>query len=332
MPEEQQGTRHGPGGPDYSRRARPNLFIVGAAKSGTTALATFLGEHPDVFMAPWELNYFGSDLDFRDGSGRRWRMPIEHYLGAFAYRHGFRYRGDHSVFYLYSTTAASEIKDWDADARIIVMLRNPVDQMESQHSEMLYQGDEDIADFEQALAAEAERREGTRIPAGCRKPFALQYRDLARYADQLERYTSAFGDDRVLVLLHDDLIADAASCYRRVLGFLGLDPDYEPQLRVVNPNKTVRWSKLRDLLRDTSPSQSQQLRRLGRVLVRNDRSRARLRRRLQSINTKSVPRPPMDPELRRRLQAELADDIGRLETMLDRDLSNWLGQVGSGTR
>ncbi|MGH9920903.1 MAG: sulfotransferase, partial [Nitrososphaerales archaeon] len=92
--------------PDLSKRARPNLFIVGAAKSGTTAIASFLGEHPEIFMAPWELNYFGRDLEFRKADGSRWRMSLEQYLGVFAFHHSERYRGDHSVFSLYSETAA----------------------------------------------------------------------------------------------------------------------------------------------------------------------------------------------------------------------------------
>ena len=92
-----------------------------------------------------------------------------------------------------SRQAAEEIRDFTTDARIVILLRNPVDQMYSQHSEMLYQGDEDIRDFAEALAAEDDRALGRRIPAGCRKPFALQYRAVARYCNQVDRYFSTFG-------------------------------------------------------------------------------------------------------------------------------------------
>ena len=165
--------------PDDSR-PRPNLFLVGAPKSGTTALATYLGEHPDVFMAPWELNYFGTDLNFLTVTGMPSRIRLEDYLSTFSSHGGERYRGDHSVFYLYSCEAAREIQDFAPDARIVVVLRNPVDQMYSQHSELLYQGDENIRDFGAALEAEKDRSLGRRIPPGCRKPFALQYRAVAR--------------------------------------------------------------------------------------------------------------------------------------------------------
>src|SRR6202023_1401995 len=134
-----------------------------------------------------------------------------------------------SVFYLYSACAAEEIHAYDPERRIIALLRNPVDQMHSEHSEMLFQGDEDVASFEEAIAAEAERKCGRRIPPGCQKVFGLFYRDIARYDDQVERYLAHFGRERVCVLLYDDLVTDPASAYRRVLRFLDVDPEHRPE-------------------------------------------------------------------------------------------------------
>ncbi len=79
---------------------------MGAPKSGTTALASYLAAHPDVFVAGKELSYFGSDLEFRTMKGGRWRIGYDTYLEWFS-RHGeARYRTDRSVFYLYSSRAA----------------------------------------------------------------------------------------------------------------------------------------------------------------------------------------------------------------------------------
>jgi len=304
--------------------ARPNLFLVGAPKSGTTALATYLGEHPDVFVAPWELHYFGSDLDFRSPAGAPRRLRLDHYLSTFAPHRLERHRGDHSVFYLSSTAAAAEIHDFEPEARIIVMLRDPVDQMHAQHSEMLYQGDEDIADFAVALGAEAERRAGRRIPPGCRKPFALQYRSLARYHGQVERYLTSFGPHQVCIVLFDELVRDPAATYRRVLEFLEVDERHQPEFRLVNPNKDLRSPKLRDVLRETTTDAQPGFRRLGRLVVRSDRARGQLRRWLHAVNTRHRPRPPLDPALRTRLQGEMADDVRRLEGLVQRDLGAWL--------
>ncbi len=305
-------------------RPTPNLFVVGAPKAGTTALASYLASHPEVFVADKELSYFGSDLVFGAKGGGRWRLAYEPYLQWFAGSGDTRYRADRSVFYLYSQRAAEEIHAFDPEARIVAMVRNPVDQMHSQHSEMLFQGDEDIASFADALDAEDDRRAGRRIPPGCLKAFGLQYRAIARYADQLERYLALFGPDRVCVVLYDDLSADTPAAYRGVLSFLGVDAGHRPSFEVVNANKVVRSARMRDLLRQAPPG----LRRLGRLAVPDDRARAALRRRLHTFNTKGAPRPPMDPALRTRLVEEFAPETRRLEKLLGRDLGAWQSAAG----
>jgi len=301
-------------------RPTPNLFIVGAPKAGTTALASYLGEHPEIFVAGKELSYFGSDLEFRTAKGGRWRIGYDPYLEWFARAGDAQYRTDRSVFYLYSSLAASEIHAFDPKSRIIVLLRNPVDQMYSQHSEMLFQGDEDIASFGEAIAAEDDRKQGVRVPPGCQKVFGLFYRDLARYRDQVERYVSLFGRDQVCVVLYDDLVADTPATYRNVLQFLDLEPGRDPGFGVVNANKVVRSARTRDLLRHAPPG----LRRVGRVVVRDARARAALRRRLHALNTRARARAVMDLELRRRLVEEMAPEVRRLEGLLGRDLGAWL--------
>jgi hypothetical protein len=300
-------------------RPTPNLFIVGAPKSGTTALASYLGSHRDVFVADKELSYFGSDLEFRTKRGR-WRIGYDTYLEWFAQHPQERYRTDRSVFYLYSSRAAGEIHAYDPNARVIALLRNPVDQMHSQHSEMLFQGEEVVDSFGKAIALEDERKRGDHVPPGCQKVFGLFYRDIARYAEQVERYFSLFGRDQVCVVLHDDLVLDSARAYRQVLRFLDVDPDHRPEFNVVNANKVVRSTRVRDLL-GQSPSG---LRRLGRLVVPDERARASLRRRLHALNTDRRPRPAMASELHRRLTAEFAPEVRRLEQLLDRDLGGWL--------
>lgn len=304
--------------------AAPNAFIVGAPKSGTTALGTWLGAHPEVFVPRKELSHFAPDLEFRTRKGERLVVGRQEYLAWFAAHGGQRWRIDRSVFYLYSRRAAAEIHRFDPGARIIVLLRHPVEQMYSEHSEMLYQGDEDIADFGAALAAEADRIRGRRIPKGCKHVFGLFYRDLARYAGQLDRYLTAFGRDQVHVVIFDDLVADPGATYAGVLDFLGLEPAAAPDFSPVNANKAVRSTTVLRTLRSTSP----RLRGLGRLVVPDAEARARLRRRLQALNTSRRPRPPLDPELRRALTVEFEPEVARLEALLGRRLPGW--RVGAG--
>ena len=319
---------------------KPNLFIVGAPKSGTTALWTYLRRHPDIFTpgaehlgsdlasaGGKEFQYFGRDL----ASNIDTRLSLESYLAAFAPASDERYLLDASPMYLCSESAAAEIAAFSPDARAIAVLRNPVDMMYSLHAEALFQGDEDIADFEEALDAEEDRRQGRRIPPTCQRAlWSLFYRDVARYADQIERFFDALGRDRVHVIVFDDLAADPAAVYRSTLAFLQLDTDVDaddpPDFAVKNAHKSPRSQLTVRLLRNPPPL----LRTVTRAVVRNQATRRALGFRAMELNADKRPRPRLSPELRRTLQAEVARDVGRLGVLLDRDLSTWLEPAADG--
>ena len=136
-----------------TKMRRPDFFIVGAPKCGTTAMIDYLKQHPEVFVPDRkELDFFGRDLVFKGH-----RLTEEEYLGFFSRATAEKRAGEGSVWYLHSKTAALEIKDFSPNARIIIMLRNPLDMMYSFHSQRLYNGNEDIENFSAALDAEAER-------------------------------------------------------------------------------------------------------------------------------------------------------------------------------
>ncbi len=293
----------------------PNLYILGAPKCGTTALCTYLRQHPDVLMPPKEMHYFGSDLVFRNKP----RPTRDQYLSRYESGGSERYRGDSAIWYLYSQSAAGEIFEASPDARCIALLRRPDDMVHALHSEFLYQGDEDIHDLGVALEAEEDRRGGERIPPTCDVPWALQYRHVARYADQLARYQSVFSPDQLHVVLFDDLAVDTSGVYKGILEFLGVDTSFAPEFAVVNTNKVARSPGFREFLRNPPTP----VRRLGQTLVRDQRVRRALGRRLVSLNTDQVPREPLDPAVRSGLQTAYADQVARLATLIDRDLSGW---------
>jgi Sulfotransferase family len=309
----------------------PNLFIVGAPCSNTAALAAHLGQHSEIFVAPGELNYFGTDLTLRNRKGSPWHMSRDEYLARFSGSDHARYRCDRSDFYLYSQLAAAEIAQSSPGARIIAILRNPVEQMYSQHRRMLFQGEEDIGDFAEALGAEEERKQGRRIPDGCRTVFGLFYRDLANYHDQLERFMAAFGRERICVVIHDDLVSDPVSTYPKVFAFLGLDRPAPSPSKVVSVDMEVRSRTVRSLVSDTRVGTKPRLRRLARMAVPSPHTRAALRRRLARTNTRRTSEPSIDPVLRRRLQGELSAQIEKLEQLLGRNLGDWHTRAGAGT-
>jgi len=297
----------------------PDFFIVGAPKCGTTAMYQWLVAHPEVFLPRKEVHFFGEDLDHR-------RPPIttEDYLALYeGAQEAHRRVGDVGVWHLMSTSAASEIAAMSPDAHIIIMLRRPDEMLYSLHSQLVYSGDEDLTDFSSALDAESARSAGKHIPVsthtGQEAPptQCLQYRRVASFADQVSRYQQAF--DNVHVVLHDDLRADAAGVFRGVLEFLQIDPEVQPDFSVVNPNTQVRSQAARKAiqglrwgpLRSAVPAP---IRGVGRRVMEG----------LQSLNTDTTKRPPLDPAIGARIRADLREDVERLAAQIDRDLSTWL--------
>jgi hypothetical protein len=193
-----------------------------------------------------------------------------------------------------------------------------VDAIVSLHSEFVYDGNEDITDLAEALLAEPDRCAGRRIPAEAHFPAGLCYRRTVRYADQLGRFLERFGADQVHVVLFDELAADPAAAYRRVLAFLGLAPDARTTFERHNPNKRSRSAILRRIL--AAPPEP--VRRLARRLLPRSLRQAAYRRAVV-LNTRRTPRQPVPDAVRQSLRAELDGEVARLEALLGRPLPTW---------
>ena len=296
---------------------RPDFFIVGAPKSGTTAMARYLGDHPQIFMpAAKELHFFGADLDYR-----RRRPTQDEYLAAFTNARDAKRAGEASVGYIYSTRAPVEIRAFSPEADILIMLRDPVQMVASQHAQELFMGQEEIEDLEAALAAEPDRAAGRGIPPGCTQPYLLRYTWIARFADPVERWLSVFGREHVHVTIFDDFRRDTAGAYADVVRFLGCDPSFTAAFPIVNQRKSVRNRTAQRVVRDPPEA----LRTIARHLLPLG-LRVRTRNALYRFNTRPSDHPPMSAALSARLRAEFAPDVRRLATLIDRDLSSWLPQ------
>jgi Sulfotransferase domain len=302
--------------PRSVRTRRPDFFIVGAPKSGTTAMYDYLRQHPQIFMADTkELHFFGSDFVRR----RTPRLTEREYLAYFAGAGDALRVGEASVRYLHSKRAAQEIAAFSPDARAIIMLRNPVDMMHAMHSELLFSGMEEITDFAEALEAEHDRREGRRIPPATNIAEVLQYRDSARFAEQVERYFRALGRERTHVIIYDDFGSDTLGSYRATLRFLEVDDSFEPHISVVNPSKRPRSRLLQRFMANPPGWIRAPVRRIVPRPVRK-----RIYKRALVLNARPTSRPPVDPGLRERLTREFEPEVRRLEALLDRDLSSWM--------
>ena len=289
---------------------KPDVFIVGAPKCGTSAMDQYKKE----------MHVFGSDLRF---GPQFYRRDQEAYLAEFATRNGERRAGEASVWYLFSTQAAAEIHAFNPEARIIIMLREPAEMLYSLYYQFRFDGNEHLPTFEEALAAEDERRAGRCLTRQTYLAQGLVYRDTARYTEQVRRYFNVFGRERVQVIIYDDLAADVRAVYCRALEFLGVDSTrIETDFQVINGNKSVKHSALRGLLND--PLVRSTAIAIGRRLPRPIFAALHdVERRLWKLNSRSEKRVPLQPEVRAQLQREFAPEVERLSELLGRDLTHW---------
>ncbi|MBZ8179401.1 sulfotransferase family protein [Oscillatoria salina] len=299
---------------------QPSFFIVGAPKSGTTALCKYLAQHPEIFIPPAkELNYFNTDLN-----PNRKAKNLTEYLALFTPGEG-KVCGEGSTSYLRSKNAAQEIKAFNPQAKIIIMLREPVSLLYSFHSQNLYNGNsEDIQDFQLAMETEFERRQGKKIPSKCTNPEILFYRNIVNFTEQIQRYFDTFGRERVKIILFDDYKQDTAKTFREILEFLEVNPNFSTEFTAMNSNKKVRSTILQQLVK-YPPSKILEIGKYFLPLPRQQRRAIleKLKGILKKANTEKTTRKPLNPEFQHSLQQEFAPEVERLSQLLGRDLTHW---------
>ena len=297
---------------------KPNFFIVGAPKCGTTALYEYLRGHPSIFMPKYkEPHFFAKDLG---------TYPLiktaDAYAALFAEaeaRHAAV--GEASVYYLRSTTALAGIRQYDPSARIIAMYRNPVEMVHSFHSQLLYVGEENVSDFEQAWRLQARRAQGLDLPPRSRGGFLLQYAELGRFGSQTERVLAHFPPAQVKLILFEDFAADARRVYDEVIAFLGVPHDGRTEFARINENKRARVDWLKHFLRKPPPGLRRAVRGLKRLL--GGERLGGLKSEIVRMNTLTERRPALSPELRAEMVDTFRDEVRRLGELLGRDLSHW---------
>ena len=293
---------------------RPNTFVVGAIKSGTTSMHDYLNQHPDCFMSRMkEPGYFNTDMQT---NLERRKRTLEQYLELFEDADGAQRIGESTVWYLVSEVAARNIKQFDPNAKIIIILRDPVSAMYSLHGQLLWSCTEDIVDFEEALAAEEDRRQFKRIPPECTSPEGLQYTRIFQYAQQVRRYQETFDREQLQILLFDEFVKETPRVYAQTLAFLGLKP-FEATFEVGNPVKPIPVGFNKFFARRP------RLRKAVHAMVPG-----RMQKRLMNLVpfvAKTVKREKqLDSAVRQRLIPTFAEDVKRLQDLIGRDLSHWL--------
>ena len=272
----------------------PNFIVIGAMKAGTDALWEYLRAHPQVFMSETkELDYFAEGLNWSlgscwyesqfDGSGTALAVGE----ASTSYAKYPLYRG-----------VPERMMELLPSARMIYLVRNPVERMRSQflHQKLLGEESDPV---ERALRVNPS------------------YLDFSRYAYQLDQYLDVFPREHVLVLVSEELRSDRANAMARVYRFLGLGEESPPEVveqefhrtaekRVLRPN----FEALHRLPGYTTASR----------FVPGSVRQATLRWRTRGIDPSEA---EISGDLRRELEAELAEDVARLRAFLGPGFDGW---------
>jgi Sulfotransferase family len=203
--------------------ALPDFFVAGAPKAGTTAVHAALARHPSLYMSPVkEPKFFltdgppparGGPGDVRTYREHVWRRAD--YEALFDRAPAGAVRGESTPFYLYNRAAQQRIRAAIPQARMIVILRDPVERAHSNWTHLWSAGLDPIDDVVRACAEE-ERR----IAAGWADFW--RYTALGRYGEQLEHLYRVFPRDHVMVLRYRALIDEPARALDRICAFLGV--------------------------------------------------------------------------------------------------------------
>jgi hypothetical protein len=315
-----EAERRQPTDPAVRRERCPDFFIVGAPKCGTSAMNQYLGQHPDLYMAKKEMHFFGRDLHFGPQFYRRDR---DAYLAEFNAWNGQAHAGEASVWYLFSEQAAAEIKAFNPEARIIIMLRDPVEMLYSLYYQFRADGNEHLPTFATALSAQEDRRASRNLGRRTYLCQGLVYDEVAGYTAQIRRYFEAFGRARVHVVIYDDFAAETDVVLKGVLDFLGVDSTrIGDSFRVVNGNKSAKSPLFQAILGDplvrgTAIALRSWLPRPVFTALQKTESQ------LLKFNARPEKRPRLDPDLRASLKRQFQPEIERLSELLSRDLTHW---------
>lgn len=299
-----------------NKETLPNFLIIGAFKSGTNSLYHYLEPHPQIFMCPAkEPSFFafeGQEIMDNVWAKKNIITQFDEYKKLFSGVKDEAAIGEASPFYLVSSQAPERIKHYLPNAKLIAILRNPVDRAYSQWQMEYRQGTEKIDNFAQAVQVKQTGSDGTE-----RQRFVYG----GKYFSLLRRFYDLFDRSQISVLLFDNLLKDRIGLLKKIYNFLNVDPTF------IAENISVRYNEGGLPRNMVSGFFTQKiyphLSELKTVLPQGVQERATALSR--TLKKKLLVKPPdLSPELRSELSDLFKEDILLLQDLIQEDLSIWL--------
>jgi Sulfotransferase domain len=300
--------------PNFDRM--PNLFIIGAAKAGTTALYKYLAQHPQAFLSrSKEPMFFSREENYARG--------LDWYEGFyFDGAENYPVRAEATPHYLYwSEKVAPRMKGvyGERPVKFIVTFRDPVSRAYSWYWNMVREGREDL-DFDEALRVEEYRLKQNRSELYQLGSMVYGYSAGSRYASLLQPYLELFSPENFFFVFQDDLKSHANETCEEIFEFLGIESSIRINASNSNPAAMPRFRLLHKTLRQRS---------LFKGFVKPfipTRVRRPLKSKMMQVNLKETPYVPLDPQLAHELRLSYRIEIEKLEKITGRELSSWKAQ------
>ena len=295
----------------------PNFLIIGAQKAGTTSLYHYLEQHPQIYMSPVkEPGFFDFEGEKPNFCGPLDRnvyhhvtTTIEAYCDLFKGASNEIAIGEATTWYLYSQKAPERIRHYIPNAKLIAILRNPVDRAYSSFMHAIRDGREPLTDFAQAL-----REEETRIERNWE--YLWRYQDMGFYSVQLKRYYELFDRSKLKVYLYEDFKNNPSELLKGIFQFLGVDETFIPEVFTrLNISGNYKNKALDAFLRDKNPVKNF----LKPLLP------GKFRKHIANyLRTHNFDKPKCTLTVQEQLIEVFREDILILQNLIQRDLSRWL--------
>ena len=308
----------------------PDFFIVGAAKAGTTSIYQYLKQHPEIYLPPIkEVNFFCTDIQIKNfrpdyagsvftdvdawiASGMKTELFhgfLQHwnqYEKIFQQAEGKKAIGELSNTYLFSEVAAKNIVEKFPEAKIIMVLRHPVERAFSHY----------LMDFKNGLVNENFLIEFNRDKNKEKKGWGISnlYFELGLYSEQVKRYIDLFSNDRIKIFLFDDLVNDERAVFKTICNFLNIDSGFQFDFETKHNQNTFPKNKWVAAI-----SKQKFIRQFIKNII-PDKIKNRIKK--TAFSSKNVPK--LSEEDRTTVTALYKDDVLKLAELIRRDLNHWL--------
>ncbi len=288
---------------------KPNFFIIGAPKCGTTSLHHYLSSHSQITMSvPKEPHYFSTDI--KNGGIR----DKEEYLGCFSHSDEKTVAvGESSTLYLYSKVAVQNIYDFNKKSKFIVMVRNPIEIAQSFHQVALKVFGETETDFQKAWLLEQNRKAGKKIPKGCIDRQLIFYGKIAKIGRQIERFISYIAPENIHFIVYDDFKNFTKDEYIKVLKFLELNNEVPVNFPLHNKSQRIASGTVTKLTNYASF--------LKRKL--NIKTRFNVANKIHQINVTNEPLNKLPKNFLLKMDKFFEYDVDLISQFVKKDLSKW---------